>query len=155
MNDAPELLLDITVLRPDGQMEHLVIPHARVLVGTGAHCDIRIDGLGAAREHLELELQGERLLARARASSPPPLLRGTPLVAGVVESGSQLAVCGTRITVRVVRENQPRARSPVRRVASVGAALAALAFPAVVFAALRAPNDEGIGPPPKFTPLWE
>jgi hypothetical protein len=152
---ALELVLDINIARPDGRAEHLVIRHARVLVGSGAHCDIRIDGPAASREHLELELQGDKLLGRALCHAPPPLVQGVPLVAGALESGTQITVSGTRITVRLVREKGREVRSPLRRIlASFAIALVACVLPVVVYAALRPVDDSVLGPPPQPVALW-
>jgi hypothetical protein len=153
-NDDQALVFAIDVQRPDGTVDHLVIRHARVLVGAGAHCDIRIDGTGAAREHVELQLQGETLLARGLFHAPPPFVRGAPLVASALESGEQIAVCGTRITIRIVRENAQRTTLPKRRLAMVLAAVVSLFLPAIVYGALKPPSEDAIAPAPEPTPLW-
>jgi hypothetical protein len=152
-----ELTFHLQVLRPGNVLERLVIPGGRILIGSGAHCDIRVDGTGCAREHVELELEGDHVVARARAHSPPPMLCGQPLVATKLDPDAQIAVCGTRITVNVVREAGAKAaRTPARKFAStLAVSLSAVVLPLAVYVALMPNDDDAIGPAPKAAALWE
>lgn len=151
-----ELSFSLAVLRPGGAVERLVIPSGRILVGAGAHCDIRIDGAGAAREHVELELEGEHIVARARAHSPPPLIGGQPLVASKLQPDTTIAVCGTRITVNVMRDTSANAaQSPARKLAmTLAVVLSTIVLPIAVYLALMPTGEEQLGPPPKAAALW-
>ncbi|CAN5924147.1 hypothetical protein BH11MYX4_BH11MYX4_24000 [soil metagenome] len=152
-----ELIFSLQIFRGTKQAEVVVIRHHRVLIGSGAHCDIRLDDVGSAREHAELEVEGDQVIARALSYVVPPLMNGAPLVgASKLEQGAEIAILGTRIVVSVVREVNPNAaRSPARRIlTSIGIACALLIVPVAVYAALNRGGDEPIGPPPPPTPLW-
>jgi hypothetical protein len=152
-----DLTFHLQILRPGNVVERLVVPGGRILIGSGAHCDIRVDGTGCAREHVELELEGEHVVARARHHSPPPMLNGQPLVATKLDPDAQIAVCGTRITVNVVRDTSgTTAKSPARKFATtLAVALTAVVLPLAVYVALMPNDDDAIGPAPKAVALWE
>jgi hypothetical protein len=128
-----------------------------VLIGSGAHCDIRVDGTGAAREHVVLELEGENLVARALSHAPPAMLNGQPLVATKLDPNAQIAVCGTRVVINVVREvGAKRTQAPGKKFATMLAvALGAVVLPLAVWVALMPNGDDAIGPAPKAVPLWD
>lgn len=152
-----ELSFSLQVFRGTKAAEIIMIRHRRVLIGNGAHCDIRLDDVGAEREHAELEIEGDHVIARALSNLIPPLLNGAPLVgASKLDQGAEIAVIGTRIVVSIVREVNPnKARSPARRlVTAVGIAFALLFVPVAVYAAFNQPGEEAIGPPPPPAPLW-
>ena len=148
----------LQVFRGTKPAEVIVIRHSRVLIGNGAHCDIRLDDVGSAREHAELELEGDHVVARALSYLVPPLLNGAPLVgASKLEQGAEIKIIGTRIVVSMVRELNPSgARSPARRaLTAIGIAFALLFIPVATYAALNQGGEEPIGPPPPAAPLWE
>lgn len=155
--DTTELSLSLKVFRGKKPAEEIVIRHARVLIGTGAHCDIRLDNVAAAREHAELQVEGDQVVARALSYQRPPLLGGAPMVgAQKLEPGAEITILDTRIVVDVIREANPHRASRPRRIATAFAvAVALLVFPVGVYAAFKPPADEPIGPPPPAAALWE
>ena len=152
-----ELSFSLQVFRGTKPAEIIVIRHSRVLIGNGAHCDIRIDDVGAAREHAELEIEGDHVIARALSYQIPALLDGTPLVgASKLEQGAEISIIGTRIVVSMVREVNRNVRSPMRRMmTAIAIAFALLFIPVAVYAAFNQSSEEPIGPPPPPTPLWD
>ena len=153
-----ELSFSLQVFRGTKPAELLVIRHNRVLIGNGAHCDIRLDDAGAAREHAELEIEGDHVIARALNYQSPPLLNGAPLVgASKLEQSAELSIIDTRIVVTMVREvSKNQKRSPMRRaLTAIGIASALLFIPVAVYAAFNQSGDEPIGPPPPPAALWE
>lgn len=151
-----DLSLSLKVQRGSQQAEVVQIRHNRVLVGKGAHCDIRLDDMAAAREQLELVIEGEQLTARSLSYERPTLLNGSPLVGTVrIEEGAELAILETRIVVGLVREANPQKASKTRRVITATlVAFILLLLPVVVYAAFRPAVEAPIGPPPPATPLW-
>ena len=152
-----ELSFSLQVYRGSSPAEVIVIRHSRVLIGTGAHCDIRLADIEGAREHAELAIEGDQAIARALSYQIPALLNGVPLVGAYkLEQGSELSIIGTRIVVNVVREVNRNGRSPARRiVTALGIALGLLFIPVAVYAAFNRSSEEAIGAPPPPTPLWE
>lgn len=153
-----ELSFSLQVFRGSAAAEVIVIRHNRVLIGNGAHCDIRLDDVGSAREHAELEIEGDHVIARALSYVVPPYLNGAPLVgASKLDQGAEIAIVNTRIVVTMVREvNAKGGKSPARRtLTAVAMAFGMLFAPVAVYAALNQGGEEPIGPPPPAPVLWE
>lgn len=155
MNTAFAFKLEIK--RPDGRYEEMVVQATRVLVGAGAHCDVRIGGEGAGREHLVLDLVNGVLQGEAKHAFPPPYRNGKPFLEGTLGTAAEIAVAGTRIRVSVVAAPKNERGGRAKRLAtSAFVALAVLALPGLVYAALRQEAEAPIGPPPsEITPLFD
>lgn len=86
---------------PNGQVEQLNVENERVLVGSGAHCDIRLP-LGEARvEHVLIELGPAGVFARALSFEPPPTINNVPFTQAPLPPGAVLGVTGTQIFIEV------------------------------------------------------
>lgn len=153
------LCFALEIVRPDSptQVEKLNIQAARVIIGAGAHCDVRVDGTMAAREHLVLELVNDEIIATVRCVHPPPFVRGKPLRDGRIASGEEIAVTGTRIRVSAIAAPVPVSKTKTgQMISTVGLIVAILLLPGLVYAALRKPDLPPIEPPPKdVTALWD
>ncbi len=117
----PALRFDITL--PDGSRESLQTDAERVLIGRGAHCEIRLPEGEYAREHVIVERVGDALRVVARAFTPPPLLDGDPIAEAVVSAEAELAIGPVTIEIRrletsdVARPATPSRATPVLRIA--------------------------------------
>jgi hypothetical protein len=149
--------IQLEVLRPDGTREELTIQASRVLVGAGAHCDVRISGTGAGHEHLVLDLVGREIHAQAKHFAPPPYCEQNPLLNANLGQTAEIAVVGTRIRVSAVPSVSREAKGKAKRMAtSAFLALVVTALPGLVYAALRERGDEPIGAPPsEVTSLFD
>src|SRR5437763_1915141 len=98
--------MKLRVRHPSGKVDELEVEQERVLIGSGAHCDIRIDGAGAGYEHVVVEPRGNVLAVRGLFHSPPALYRGTPIVDTQLPSGAEVAVCGTRIVFEILKKQE-------------------------------------------------
>jgi hypothetical protein len=149
--------LKLTVIRPNSRVEELLVHSTRLLVGTGAHCDVRISGPGAGHEHLVIELLDGGLVAHARHVAPPPLHAGQPLIRAALGNDAEISVAGTHLRVTVVDAAKGAKRGQARKMlTSVFCSLAVLALPGLVYATLRQPGEPPIGPPPsEVTPLFD
>jgi hypothetical protein len=147
----------LEIRRPEGHYEEMVVQATRLLIGAGAHCDVRIGGEGAGREHLVLDLVDGVLRGKSRQAFPPPYCKGKPFIEGTLGKSAELAVAGTRIRVLVVEAPSLKRGGRAKRLAtSVFVALGVLAAPALVYAALRQEPEAPIGPPPsEVTPLFD
>ena len=153
-----ELSFSLQVFRGQKNAEIIVIRHNRVLIGSAAHCDIRLDDQGAAHEHVVLELEGENVIARALNYQIPALLNGSPLVGSTkIEQSTELQIIDTRIVISMVREvSKNQKRSPLRRALTAFSIAGALLFiPIAIYAIMNQGDDDPIGPPPPAAPLWE
>jgi hypothetical protein len=155
---APSHGLRLEIRRPEGTVEVLDVNVPRLIVGAGAHCDGRIFGYGASRAQVVLERVGSTLRARAchDGGSPPPMLGGRPLVQAELASGAELAAAGTRIRIEIVKRAPAAGVRRSKLLSSAGLALAIVALPGLVFAALRRPSEPGLAPAPReATALWD
>lgn len=149
--------LKLTIRHPGGRVEAMVVQATRLLVGSGAHCDVRLEGAEAAHEHLLVDLVGGALVAYARHASPPPMCQGRPLMQAELGKEAEIIVAGTRLHVCVVDATDARKRSRAKKIGTSSIlALAVFALPGLVYASLRQPGELPIGPPPnEVTPLFD
>lgn len=74
----------------------------RALIGSGAHCDVRLAPDEAAIEHLVVQLVGDdEVIAESKAMDPVCLLNGAPFLEGRLLPTSMLELGG--VALRVVR----------------------------------------------------
>lgn len=79
----------------------MAIDADRVMIGSGAHCEIRLPLDQAKAEHVALIIAGNAVRAEARAFEPPATVNGVPLSQGILQSGAVLGVGQTQIMVEV------------------------------------------------------
>src|ERR1700761_2486461 len=72
----------VVITHPGGRREELAVDAERVLVGCGAHCEIRLPQGVAAIEQLAIEARSGGVFAEARALDPMPQLNGSPFTQG-------------------------------------------------------------------------
>jgi hypothetical protein len=73
----------VFILRhPGGRREQLTVDADRALVGSGAHCEIRLPVEQAATEHLVVEARQGMVFGEARTLEPPPTVNGAPFTGG-------------------------------------------------------------------------
>jgi hypothetical protein len=112
---------EIAIRGPAGAMPPLTVQHNRVVIGSGAHCEVQLPVEHAAVEHVELTIMGGRVYARARVFDPAPTIGGSPFVQTFVEPGVAIGlgpfrIVATPIAVNGVGEGRGKAsaaRSPV------------------------------------------
>ncbi len=83
-------------------MEQFSIEAERVLIGSGAHCDVRLAIDQAAPEHVLLELVGNTIGARALATEPPPMIDRAPFTHQPIGEDAILTIGQTQLRVAVV-----------------------------------------------------
>lgn len=84
---------------PNGQVEQLSVETERVLIGSGAHCEIRLPLDQARVEHVLLEAHPQGLFVRALSFEPPPTINNVPFTQAPLPAGAVLGVSGTQIFV--------------------------------------------------------
>jgi hypothetical protein len=104
------------VTHADGRTEELLTESAQVLVGSGAHCEIRLPILEARVEHVLIQSTPAGLRASARAFDPLPRLDGVEFTQAPIRGPSVLVIGKTRIevspqTTAAVDRAVPRAKS--------------------------------------------
>ena len=150
--------LRFQIRHPNGQVEHLNVEGERVMIGSGAHCEIRLPVDQAALESVLVQQTAGGVYARALSFEPPPTLNNTPFSQAPVQAESVLGIGQMQIYVTLsdtahgttVVSKQKAKTSPLTLVL---AALSALAAGYYFFA----PDDQAdSGPQPQRVPeLWE
>jgi hypothetical protein len=115
----------VQVRQPSGAVEQLVIDAERVLVGSGAHCDIRLAMDEAALEHLTFKATAHGVYVEALSFDPPPTVNGVPFTQGPLPAGAVVSVGSTQLAVSLTEAaaappKQRERTSPVSIVAFVG-----------------------------------
>lgn len=139
----PEIGLRFSVLNgTTGKRETLLVDAGSALIGTGAHCEVRLPPTEAAHEHVEVVAMNG--LVHLVARQAPPLLDGAPIVSGPWPPGATLTVGATMLTVELVDLTPARrTRSPFWALAPVPL----LAAFATIVATRSAPAADAMIPP--------
>lgn len=104
--------LKFQVKHPSGQVETLVIETERVLLGSGAHCDIRLPIDQARVEHVILEVVPQGLFVRALSFEPPPTINNVPFTQAPLPPGAIIGVGAIQVFVEAAELGQGAGGGP-------------------------------------------
>jgi hypothetical protein len=115
MESESQLGLRFSVQYQDGRRETLTVDAERALIGSGAHCEVRLSPYLVSPEHVEVFTSGGQVYLDVRAREDiPAMLNDVPVAAGPWPKGAVLALGTTRFVVDIVELNQRRrGRSPM------------------------------------------
>lgn len=117
-------LLKFQTRLPNGQVEQLSIETERVLIGSGAHCEIRLPLDQARVEHILIELGPAGVFVRALSFEPPPTINNVPFTQAPLPPGGVLGVSSTQIFVEVGEGGIGGATGPQKKKSSPATLLA-------------------------------
>jgi hypothetical protein len=120
--------LHFEIRHATGAAERLVVDSTRALVGSAAHCEIRLPADEAAEETLLVEARPDHVLITALASTPVPLVDGRVMKRGAVQPHSSIQIGS--ITLSVSFQDADGAVSRERPKTSPRTAILALLFAA-------------------------
>lgn len=150
--------LQIRLRHPDGRTEHIVIDADEILIGSGAHCEIRLPPEHAAIEHVKLILVAGAVHAQARSLDPHPTIDGVGFVRTPVLASAVLGVGPVEIEASAIAlaDQVDIVRKSARKVSPTTFVAAAIGIPvAVGLLAMANRKVEAMqrpeGPPPV---LW-
>lgn len=149
-------VLKFEVRYADGRKEIMVVEAQRALVGSGAHCDVRLPLDQAAAEHVLVEVAGSSVRVEARATDPVTTLGGAPYEVAEIAPDMPLAVGNVQLFVALVdpallgpgathMKGKGTEMSPLLKVAAL------VIIPLGVYA-LLADQGGGVAPPPVQLP---
>ncbi|WP_394822895.1 hypothetical protein [Pendulispora albinea] len=127
-------VLRFQIRQPSGQIDQLFIESERVLIGSGAHCEIRLPLDQAAVEHALVQMGPAGVFVQALSFNPPPTVNGIPFTQGPLAAEAVLGVGQFQINVtraegaaaqQAVGGAQPKKKggaSPVSLLALIGLA---------------------------------
>lgn len=143
---------------PDGRAEVLTVDSDRVLIGSGAHCEIRLPGEHAAVEHVEVTMTGGGAYAQARALDRLPTINGVEFMQTPVLDSAVLGIGGVQIQISVVQiEDNPNViKKKTEKTSPMTYVLALVAVPLSLYVIFA---DDGSGTVSKKMPtekpaLW-
>jgi hypothetical protein len=144
------------ITHPNGRREELAVDAERVLVGTGAHCEIRLPQGLAALEQLTIEPRAGGVFAEARALDPMPTLNGTPFTQGRLLPDAVIGIGPLSLQVQLLdiehgastRKEAAKGTSPFVYAAAV------LGFPFFLYVILHKQPDATLRMPTKPPALW-
>lgn len=89
------------IRQPSGQIDQLLIESERVLIGSGAHCEIRLPLDQAAVEHAVVQAGSGGVFVQALSFQPPPTLNNVPFTQAPLAPGAVLGVGQFQITAEL------------------------------------------------------
>lgn len=143
---------------PDGRVEDYTIESERLLIGTGAHCDIRLPVDQGSIEHVAVSMAATTVVVEALSFEPPPTINGLPMaqrsqllpnsVLGISQVQIQIAIVDVERATKTVEKKKEKT-SPLVIVIGL------VALPIGLYM-LLAGGEPSIAPsPPKqVPPLW-
>src|SRR5687767_6807232 len=102
--------LIFNVSHSDGRNEQLTVDATRALVGSAAHCEIRLAVEDAAPEHLLVVSDGIKAFGETCPMQSPPLVDGTPLLRGEIAPESTITFGRSSLKVQVVVTKEVKVR---------------------------------------------
>lgn len=150
--------LKFLVRYPDGRTEDFTIDADRVLIGSGAHCEIRLPVDQAAMEHVSISLGPTAVVAEARSFEPyPPTINGSPFQRAQLLPDAILGVGQVQMTVGVMEVAGKQGLTPRKqeKTSPMTYILAAIAVPLSLYVIFSDSGGGGTEPAPTEVPeLW-
>jgi hypothetical protein len=149
--------LSFEIKHADGRTEVLEVDSERALVGSGAHCEIRLSSDSVEFETLLVEARQGAVFAEARSSGSPPTVNGASFWQGRILPDSVIAIGLLELRVSSIELDLPasgvaeKKRTKNPRVYLLAGLLCAASF----YMLTHTPQDPpGIGTPPAPQNLW-
>jgi hypothetical protein len=99
--------LRFQIRHPHGAVDGIDVEADRAVLGSGAHCEIRLAVDQAKIEHVRVELGPNGVYATAIAFDPPPTINGVSFTQGPIPPESILGIGQTQILVQPVEIGGP------------------------------------------------
>lgn len=144
------------ITHPNGRREELAVDAERVLVGTGAHCEIRLPQGLAALEQLVIEPRAGGVFAEARALDPMPTLNGTPFTQGRLLPDAVIGIGPLSLQVQLleIERGATARKESAERTSPIIYAAALLGFPLCLYIILHKRPETTLRAPTKPPALW-
>jgi hypothetical protein len=143
----PQLGFRFKLTFADGHVENMLVDAERALIGSAAHCEVRLPPEIASHEHVEVFAhEGTvQFATKANARDSLPSLDGTATMEGTWGTGSTLRIGDVSMTIELVSLGMAKAKPPIW---ALFVAIPAVALTAVGIALAR-PVDRGLPPIPE------
>jgi hypothetical protein len=150
--------LRFQIRHPNGQVEHLNVDGERVLIGSGAHCEIRLPIDQASVEAVLVQRSAGGVYAQALSFEPPPTINNAPFSQAPLQAESALGVGSVQIFVTIADAAQGEAVIGKKQQKTSPLTLVLVVACALVAAYYFLMQDEDKGPaaqPTQVPDLWE
>jgi len=145
--------LRFDIRHADGRHETTTAQASRIVIGSGAHCDVRLAADQAAFEHVTIEDDPSGPMMRSLPAVPVVLVDGAPFASQLLAAVTVLRVGASEVQISravLVAASAGNAMGPAM-IAKLGVvALLAVA----IFAASRSSSEPAIAAPPKAPSLF-
>lgn len=141
-----------------GRVDQLNVEGDRALLGSGAHCEIRLPVDEARVEHVLIELGPAGIFARALSFEPSPTINNVPFQQAPLPPGAVIGVGNVQILVDTAEGGAGGTSTTAKKRGSPLAVVALLIMgPAAAYLILADDDPNGPAkPPPRTAPeLWE
>jgi hypothetical protein len=151
----------VTILRfqiqhSGGRVESINVEAERALIGSGAHCEIRLPIDQSSIEHVLIQAGGGNVFAQALTFQPPPTINNVPFTQAPLPADGVLGIGQTQILVSAsdevgagnVVKGQKKKSNPMVLVLGV------LAIGGLLYAANQPAAGDDIGAAPKEPALF-
>jgi hypothetical protein len=147
--------LRFRIERAGGAVEELEVDAPRALLGSGAHCEVRLGAHEAAPEHLLVRCTPKGLEAVRREVQAVTLLNGVPFVRGPIADGARFSIGELRVMIERTGSVRARAKAREQRSSRLLVTALSIASVAALVTLLLEPAAGGAIAPPPLTPaLW-
>jgi hypothetical protein len=124
---TPLVTLSFKLRQPDGRFQELAVDADNALIGSGAHCEIRLLPEDSPLEQLFVEARAGGVFGQARSMNPPALLNGVPFTQGRLLPESLLQIGRIQVSVALsqlstepaAKKKKQRRTSPITYVAAL------------------------------------
>jgi len=150
-------ILRFQIQHSTGRVEQINVESERALIGSGAHCEIRLPIDQAALEHVLIQVGGGNVFAQALTFQPPPTINAVPFTQAPLPADAVLGIGQTQVLVGVSDELGAGAvvQGKQKQKASPATLLVAGVLGVVILYMMnQAPAVDELGQAPKEPPLF-
>ena len=146
----------IVISHPGGRREELSVDAERVLVGSGAHCDIRLPHGLAAIEQLAIDARAGGVFVEARSLDPMPELNGSPFTQGRLLPDAVIGIGPLSLTVELleIERGATQRKEKQEKTSPLVYAAAVFGFPLGLYIIMQKPPEAVLRMPTKPPALW-
>src|SRR4051812_28462680 len=147
--------LVFNICHADGSRETLTVDSERALVGSGAHCEIRLPAEEVESEHLAIRVYEGSLHAEAKSVRPPPSIDGKPFTRADIPAGASIRIGHVELIVSITTDANKVVRAGASKVSPAVYVMLVVAACAVGFAIFKSRRvDSDPKPPAQLPELW-
>jgi len=146
--------LRFDILHADGRRERTVAQASRIVIGSGAHCDVRLAADQAAFEHVAIEDHAAGPLVRGVTPTPQSTLDGVPLTARLLGPSGLLRIGATEIQISRAEQVVAVKKSTVGP-AMIAKLLVVAALVGAIAKISATGNEEPLAAPPALPELFD